>query len=224
MSLKELLNEALESRTVFTVFGIGIDESTVVTWIIMAVVALLCFILTRGLKLEHISKRQAAVEFAVTKLQSLTQDIAGEHGVRYAPYLITMLIYLFFANIIGVFGFKPPTKSLNVTASLALMSIILVQYAAIREKSLKGWLKSFGRPTKLILPFNILDLITRPLSLCMRLFGNILGAFVIMEILKAVVPVVLPAVFSLYFDFFDGILQAYVFVFLTGIYIKEAIE
>ena len=65
---------------------------------------------------------------------------------------------------------------------------------------------------------------TRPLSLCMRLFGNVLGAFVIMELIKIVVPVFLPAVFSLYFDLFDGLLQAYVFVFLTSMYISEAIE
>jgi F-type H+-transporting ATPase subunit a len=58
----------------------------------------------------------------------------------------------------------------------------------------------------------------------MRLFGNVLGAFIIMEILKHVVPIIIPAAFSLYFDFFDGILQAYVFVFLTGLYIKEATE
>jgi F-type H+-transporting ATPase subunit a len=58
----------------------------------------------------------------------------------------------------------------------------------------------------------------------MRLFGNVLGAFVIMELLKMVVPVVIPAVFSLYFDLFDGLLQAYVFVFLTSLYISEAIE
>ena len=62
------------------------------------------------------------------------------------------------------------------------------------------------------------------MSLCMRLFGNVLGAFVIMEMLKLVVPVIVPAVFSCYFDIFDGLLQAYVFVFLTSLYISEAIE
>ena len=58
----------------------------------------------------------------------------------------------------------------------------------------------------------------------MRLFGNVLGAFVIMELIKLLVPVGLPVVFSLYFDIFDGLIQAYVFVFLTGLFIKEAIE
>ena len=79
-------------------------------------------------------------------------------------------------------------------------------------------------PVAIVTPFNILDVFTRPLSLCMRLFGNVLGAFVIMELLKIVCPPVIPAVFSLYFDIFDGLLQAYVFVFLTSLYIKEAVE
>jgi F-type H+-transporting ATPase subunit a len=78
----------------------------------------------------------------------------------------------------------------------------------------------------MVTPFNILDLVTRPLSLCMRLFGNVLGAFVIMKLLELAMPapVIVPAVFSIYFDLFDGILQAYVFVFLTSLYIKEEIE
>jgi F-type H+-transporting ATPase subunit a len=173
---------------------------------------------------EHISKRQAAAEFIVAKLESIIINMVGEHGKAYAPYLITVLLYLGFANIFGVFGFKPPTKSFNVTLSLALMSIVLVQVAGIRAKGVKGWFKAFSHPVALITPFNILDLFTRPLSLCMRLFGNILGAFIIMEIIKHAVPVLIPAVFSLYFDFFDGLLQAYVFVFLTCLYVKEAVE
>lgn len=72
-------------------------------------------------------------------------------------------------------------------------------------------------------PMNILEIAIRPTSLCMRLFGNVLGAFVIMELLKLVVPVFVPAVFSLYFDLFDGLIQTYVFVFLTALFMKESI-
>ena len=115
-------------------------------------------------------------------------------------------------------------KSIRVLLTAAIMSIVLVQIAGIRAKGIKGWLHSFLEPIAIVTPFNILDLITRPLSLCMRLFGNVLGAFVIMKLLEMVVPIFLPPLFSLYFDVFDGILQAYVFVFLTSLYIKEAIE
>ena len=93
-----------------------------------------------------------------------------------------------------------------------------------QAKGTKRWLKSFAEPMPVILPINILEIFIKPLSLCMRLFGNVLGSFVIMELLKMVVPAIVPAVFSCYFDIFDGLIQAYVFVFLTGLFIKEATE
>lgn len=113
---------------------------------------------------------------------------------------------------------------LNCTIALALMSIILVEAAGIRAKGVKKWAKGFTQPVAIITPINILEIFIRPFSLCLRLFGNVLGAFVIMELIKAVVPMVVPLVFSFYFDIFDGLIQAYVFVFLTSLYIKEAIE
>lgn len=73
-------------------------------------------------------------------------------------------------------------------------------------------------------PLNVLEIVIKPLSLCMRLFGNVLGSFVIMELIKMVVPVFVPLAFSFYFDIFDGLLQAYVFVFLTSLYIQEVTE
>ena len=124
----------------------------------------------------------------------------------------------------GLFGITPPTKDLNTTAGLALMTIVLVQYAGIREKGVGGWLKSYTEPVAIITPLNILEIGIKPLSLCMRLFGNILGAYIIMELIIYVVPAVVPLVASAYFDIFDGLLQAYVFCFLSSLYIHEAIE
>ena len=150
--------------------------------------------------------------------------IYREKGKDYIPYLATVIIYIGIANLIGLLGFKPPTKDMNVTAALAVMSIVLIEVAGIRAKGTKRWLKSFAEPMPVILPINILEIFIKPLSLCMRLFGNVLGSFVIMELLKMVVPAIVPAVFSCYFDIFDGLIQAYVFVFLTGLFIKEATE
>ena len=139
-------------------------------------------------------------------------------------YLITVVIYIAIANMIGLLGFKSPTKDLNVTASLAVMSIVLVEAAGIRKKGVKGWIGSFAEPIPIIAPINVLELFIRPLSLCMRLFGNVLGAVVVMALIKYLLPLVVPLPFSGYFDIFDGVIQAYVFVFLTSLYIKEAIE
>ena len=226
-SLAEELVAELNCETVFTIpilGGIPVYESVVVTWIIMAVFIIAAFILTRGLKTRNISKRQAVAELIYTKLTGMVEDMLGEEGKRYTEYLTTVLLYIGLSNIIGLFGFKSPTKDLNVTAALAVMSIILVEAAGIYQHGVRKWLHNFTEPIAIVTPFNILDVFTRPLSLCMRLFGNVLGAFVIMELLKIVVPVVVPAVFCLYFDLFDGLLQAYVFVFLTSLYIKEAVE
>lgn len=224
---KELLKE-LECETVFTInlgkYDIPIAESTVVTWVIMAIVLVFSLWLTRNLKVHDISRRQLVAETIVIKLEKFVTGMIGEEGKQYVPYLCAVLLYIGMANLIGLLGFKPPTKDLNVTAALALMSIILIQYAGIHKKGTKGWLKSFTQPMAIVTPINILELFIKPLSLCMRLFGNVLGAFVIMELLKILIPVALPVPFSFYFDVFDGLIQAYVFVFLTSLFIKEAME
>ena len=186
-ALVNSLMEELNCETVFTIpifGGIPIYESVVVTWIIMAVVIVLCILLTRNLSVEHPGRRQIILETAVNGLNNFFRDTIGENGKRYIPYLMT----------------------------------------GIRRKGTKGWLKSFAEPMPVVLPINILEVFIKPLSLCMRLFGNVLGSFVIMELLKMVVPAILPAVFSCYFDIFDGLIQAYVFVFLTALFVKEATE
>jgi F-type H+-transporting ATPase subunit a len=217
----------LEVETVFTIpifGGIPVAESVVVTWVIMAVLLALSLFLTHGLKVTGISRRQAFTEWAVTSVQKIVEGFLGEEGKAYVPYLCTVLIYIGFANMIGIFGFKSPTKDMNVTAALAIMSIILIEAAGICHKGPKKWLHSFAEPVAIVAPINFLEIFIRPLSLCMRLFGNVLGAFVVMKLIELVIPVVIPLAFSLYFDVFDGLIQAYVFVFLTSLFIKEAIE
>ena len=219
--------EELNCETAFTIpifGGIDVGESVVVSWIIMAVLVLLSIVLTRNLKVENPGRGQLLLEMAVGGLHGMVNGMVGEKGKRYVPYLMTVLVYIGFANVIGLFGFKPPTKDLTVTIALAGMSIVLIEFAGIREKGTKKWLKSFAEPVANMTPFNILEILIKALSLCMRLFGNVLGAFVIMELIKIMVPIALPVPFSLYFDIFDGLIQAYVFVFLTSLFIKEAIE
>ena len=135
-----------------------------------------------------------------------------------------MLLYIAVANLIGLVGLKPPTKDMGVTAGMAIMSILIVEFAGIRAKGGKGWLKGFAEPIWIVAPINLLEVFTRPLSLCMRLFGNVLGAYIVMELIKMVVPIFVPMVFSMYFDVFDGGIQAYVFVFLTSLFMQEKME
>ena len=226
--VEELLEE-LECNVVFEIplwngMKIPVLESVVVTWIIMAVLIILSKVLVRNLKIDHVDKKQLLLESAISWIYNFFYDILGEHGKRYIPYMITVIVYIGFANVIGLFGMKPPTKDMNVTIALSVMSIVMVEYAGIHKKGVKGWIKGFAEPVAIVAPINVLELFIRPLSLCMRLFGNVLGAFVVMELIKLCIPVFVPAVFSCYFDIFDGLIQAYVFVFLTSLFIKEAIE
>ena len=219
--------EELNCKTVFTIpifGGLDISESTVITWFIIAFVAVLCMILVRNLSVESPSKKQQVLELAVGGLYNIFDGLLGKAGRRYIPYLMSVLIYLGISNVIGILGVKPPTKDMNVTAALALMSIILIEYAGIHAKGGRGFIKSFAQPMAIMTPINILEVFIRPLSLCMRLFGNILGGFVVMELIKYFVPAIIPIPFSFYFDIFDRLTQAYVFVFLTSLFIKESIE
>ena len=217
-ALKEELNVEMVS-----VFGLQIPESVVVSWGIMVFLVLGSILLTRNLRVDHITRRQTILETVVTLLNDFFVGLLGENGKRYVPYLMSVALYIACSNLIGVFGIKPPTKDLNVTAALALMSIVLIEYSGIHARGGKGFLKSLTAPTPIMTPMNILEIAIRPTSLCMRLFGNVLGAFVIMELIKLVVPVFVPAVFSLYFDLFDGLIQTYVFVFLTSLFMKESL-
>ena len=224
--VEDLLNQ-LSVKTVFTIplfGGIEIAESVVVMWIIMAAVIIAAVLLTRNLRVENPGKRQLFLETCIVKFYRFFEELVGEKGKCYIPYLMSVGLFIGVANIIGLFGFKPPTKDLNCTIALAVMSIILVEFAGIRSKGPKMWVKGFTQPVAIITPINILEIFIRPFSLCLRLFGNVLGAFVIMELIKAVVPMVVPLVFSFYFDIFDGLIQAYVFVFLTSLFLKESIE
>ena len=226
-AFKESLVEELGNRTAFTIplfGGIPVADSVVVTWIVMVVLLVAALLLTRNLSVRNPGKVQIALESAVQFLNGFVKTNIGEHWRPFAPWLGTVALYIAFANIIGIFGLTPPTKDISVTTALALMSMLLIYGAQFRYNGLLGGLKKFAAPMPLLLPINLMEVIIRPLALCMRLFGNVLGAFIIMEMLKFVAPVILPAVFSIYFDLFDGLIQMVVFVFLTTLFTGEGIK
>ena len=172
--MKELLNELLKEDKAFIhiPYGNGLFDlykSVVVTWIILGVLFLLILFLTRDFKVHNISKRQAAVESFVLWIRGVTGGMLGEEAIRYQDYLAVVLIFIAASNMIGLFGFTPPTMDLTVTVALSLMSIILVEAAGLRKKGLGKWFKGFAEPMPVIAPMNVLELAIRPLSLCMRL-------------------------------------------------------
>lgn len=217
-------------------------------WIVMAAIIILAAVFTRNLKTIPEGKQNAA-EIVVELIGKLISGSMGGHSKAFVPYFGTLLIFLVIANMAGIFNIfptgeelylitgneafqkfrftlSPPTKDLNVTVALALMTILLILFAGIRYRGFAGWLKSFLKPVPVMLPFHILDYATRTVSLSLRLFGNILAGYIIMEMIFAGSIFLLPIVpiASGFFDLFDAGLQAYIFVFLSSIYVREAIE
>ncbi len=229
-AISEEIKDQIECKVLFHIpvpfieGGIPVYESTLVTWIIMGVIVIASIILTRNLKVVPTGRRQIALETCIGWIRNFCRDNIGPEADRYVPYLGSVLIYIGASNVIGLFGLKPPTKDLSVTIALALMSICLVEGATMRKHGFFGFFRNFAKPTPIMAPMNVLEIGIRPLSLCLRLFGNVVAAFIIMELIKFVIPMVVPTVFSLYFDIFDGLLQAYIFVFLTSLFISEGIE
>ena len=220
--LVESLVKELNCETVFTIpvfGGIAVDEGVVVTWIIMAVLTILSIVFVRNLSIEKPGKVQLMLESVIGWAQDFFEGIIGKENKGYIPYLMTVALYLAISNVIGLLGFKPPTKDMNVTIALAVMSMFVIEWSGIHRNGLVHWCKHFAKPVPIVAPIMILEIVIRPLSLCMRLFGNMLGGFVVMELIKEVVPLIVPIPFSFYFDIFDGLLQAYVFVFLTAFFL-----
>ena len=235
--------EALEIHTVFTLtmFGmrIPITETVIVSWLVMLILIAVSLIVTRKLK-EIPLGPQAILEAAVEFLNSFSNDQFGSFAKFLSPYIGTLFLFLLVANIIPVisplelkafghefiplFSIHPPTRDINVTAALAAISILLVLVCGFAARGIGGWFKRLLHPFPMMLPFNIMEYAIRLISLALRLFGNILGGFVMMGLIEGVLPIALPMIFSLYFDFFDGFIQAAIFVFLTSLYLSEAVK
>jgi F-type H+-transporting ATPase subunit a len=246
-------SEALKVNNLFSlhVFGqtIPISDTIIMTWIVMAVLIILSLVFTRGFKIVPTGK-QNATEIVVETVNKMMKSNMGHHWKSFAPYFGTIFLFLILSNIISIFNIipsaeqlfgitgnssfealpkfsiVPPTKDINLTLALAIMSILLIPISGIRFKGVKGWLKSFLQPSPIMLPFNILDYGTRTLSLSLRLFGNILAGYIIMEMLYQGAVFIKPLIplASGFFDLFDAGLQAYIFVFLSSMYIAEVIE
>jgi F-type H+-transporting ATPase subunit a len=222
-----------------TVSSIDITETVFVSWAVMALLILASLLLTRRLR-EVPRGSQIFLEWAVEFLNTFSKEHFGKRAHVYGPYIGTVFLFLFLANIIpavspmaiGALGLeppfviRPPTRDINLTAAFSLLSILLVLFGGIRARGIRAWAKNLLHPVPMMLPFNLLEYIIRPLSLCLRLFGNILGGYIIMLLAEHALPVplIVPAALSLYFDFFDGLIQAVVFCFLTTLFVGEAVE
>ncbi len=224
--------------------GIPVSETIVNSWIVMAVITLVCFFLGRNLTVRNPGKRQLVAEKAVILITNLVKGVMGEKNAGYAPYIGTLLIFSAVSSLSSLTGLRAPTADLATTFGWALVTFFMVQAVNIKHHGVGGWLKGFTKPVVVMTPMNIISEIANPVSMAFRHFGNIASGVVITELiytalagLSALVlgwipflsdipllQVGLPALLSIYFDLFTSCLQAYIFSMLTMVFVSGAQE
>lgn len=197
----------------------------------MILLSLLMIFLGRNLEVVPTTKRQVLSETIYGFIQGIVKDNMGEGYQRFIPFIGTLILYLLAQNFAGMFGFKPATSSFSTTLGLGIIAFFIIHANAIKTGGMKGYLESYVKPMPFLLPITLLERIIFPISLALRLFGNILAATVIMSLVYGsllsvgkALGIGIPLPFHMYFDLFDGTIQAVIFTFLTMIQIKLIAE
>ena len=234
----------------FPVLGkFQITETLVVSWIVMLLITGLCIFLTRDLKVENISKRQALAEFIVEKANNFVLGNMSEKFRYMIPFVAALFATSVVSNLISLIGLRSPTADLSTEAAWAVIVFIMITKEKIKAGGIGGYLLGFTQPIPVMTPFNILSELATPISMACRHFGNILSGVVINALIYgalavassallglipgivgdvlAKIPILdvgVPAVLSVYFDWFSGCMQAFIFCMLTTMYIQNASE
>ena len=226
-----------------------ITETLVVSWLVMLIITGLCIWLTRDLKVENISKRQAVAEMLVEMANKFVIGNMGEKFRKMIPFVAALFATSLVSNLISLTGLRSPTADLSVEAAWAVVVFILITAEKIKSGGVGGYLKGFTEPIPVLTPFNILSELATPISMACRHFGNILSGIVINGLIYAalalassallgllpgllgdilshipILSVGVPAILSFYFDWFTGFMQAFIFCLLTTMYIANASE
>lgn len=229
--------------------NLQITETMVISWLVMVIITGLCIWLTHDLKVEHISKRQALAEWLVDKANHFVIGNMGEEFRHMIPFVAALFTTSLVSNLISLVGLRSPTADLSTEAAWAVVVFIMITSQKIKTSGFGGYLKGFTTPIPVLTPFNILSELATPISMACRHFGNILSGVVINSLLYAALAVAssalfglipgvvgdvlaqipfldvgIPAILSVYFDWFSGFMQAFIFCMLTTMYIKAAAE
>ena len=204
-----------------------ITTTHVCTFIVLLVIAILaiCARLSVLKKLDNPSKLATATELAIESLLKFVNGTMGtEVGKHYINYIGTLFIFVLFSNISGLFMLRPPTADYGTTLCIALVSFVMIQYASIRYQKWDAF-KGLFDPIFLFFPINVISEFATPVSLSLRLFGNILAGTVMMALYYGMLPIFvkigIPSALHVYFDLFSGVIQAYVFCMLTMTFVAN---
>ena len=209
---------------VFWRYGFFDLNSTIVTtWALMLMMTLGAKLITRKLVTEgRISRWQGLLEIVVTTIQRQIKEVGLRHPEKYLPFIGTLFLFIAVSNLCAILpGYEPPTGSLSTTSALAISVFIAVQLFGIEEQGLAGYLKSYLKPTFIMLPFNIISELSRTFALAIRLFGNIMSGTMIVGILLTITPLIFPIFMNL-LGLLTGMVQAYIFSILAAVYIAAA--
>jgi F-type H+-transporting ATPase subunit a len=200
-----------------------LNDTIVTTWALMIAMALGAKLITRNLATEGTTSRwQGGLEIVVTTIEGQIKEVGLREPRKYLPFIGTLFLFVATSSLCTVIpGYQPPTGSLSTAAALALCVFVAVPLFGIREQGLGGYLKTYTQPTVIMLPFNIISELSRTLALAVRLFGNMMSGVMIIGILLTITPFLFPIVMTV-LSLLTGMVQAYIFSILAGVYIAAA--
>lgn len=212
------------------VFGLSVS-STVVTSVLVSVVLIVAAALIRIFLIPRFSEKprglQLILETAVGAMNDLTKEKYGHENSGLASYFFAMAALMVGSIIVELFGLRPATTDLSMTFSYAVITFILINVFGIYKKGLKGRAAAYIKPNAIIAPFKLISDIAVPISLACRLFGNMLGGMIVVELLyyaMGAFSVGVPALLGLYFNAFHPLIQFFIFINLSLTFIGEAVE
>jgi len=202
---------------------VKLNATLVFTWGLMLVLAVGSRLITRRLSTDlKRSRWQNLLEIIVSGMQKQIEEVGLPHPENYLGFLGTLFLFVAASSLCTVLpGFEPPTASLSTTAALALCVFVAVPIFGIEEQGVGNYLKSYIKPTFIMLPFNIISEISRTLALAVRLFGNMMSGGMIIGILLTITPFIFPVIMTL-LGLLTGMVQAYIFSILAAVYIAAA--
>jgi F-type H+-transporting ATPase subunit a len=200
-----------------------LNVTIVMTWVLMAVLVVGAKLITRNLEHKvHISRWQSLLEVIVIAIRKQIEEVGLRQPERYMGFIGTLFLFIALSNFCTIIpAYEPPTGSLSTTAALAICVFIAVPLYGIAESGLAIYLKSYLKPTAIMLPFNLISELSRTLAMAIRLFGNIMSGTMILAILLTVAPFLFPIVMNL-LGLLTGMVQAYIFSILATVYIAAA--
>jgi len=213
-------------NTVFWQYGfITINLTLVTTWALMLLMVIGSRLITRNLKADFsISRWQGILEIIVSGMNSQIKEVGLNKPQQYIGFIGTLFLFIAIANLCIIFPFyEPPTGSLSTTTALALSVFLAVPFFGIEKSGLMGYLKSYLKPTFIMLPFNLISEISRTIALAIRLFGNIMSGGMIIAVLLSISPFFFPIIMKA-LGLLTGMVQAYIFSILATVYIAAAVQ